>query len=258
MSILASSLALGAADYSWRDHALCRDTDPELFFPVGTTGTALVQIEQAKQVCGECDGAGRVPRLRPRHEPGLRHLGRAVRGGAPGHPPPARRPGAHPRRRLTRVQPEPRGARRARVRRARRAPSVTRSSSGLHGPHGDVDRARRPSRSAARSPTNTTSVSCSDPARLRSASAAARVAVEPVDVGHAQAHRRRRRLPGSGCGPASSWPFGTCSVLVASRRRVVTRPMWSTTTRTARRRRRRRRAARRRRRSGPRRAPTAR
>ena len=55
MSILASSLALGAADYSWRDHALCRDTDPELFFPVGTTGVALLQIEQAKQVCAECD-----------------------------------------------------------------------------------------------------------------------------------------------------------------------------------------------------------
>ena len=54
MSILASSLTLGAADYSWRDHALCRDTDPELFFPVGTTGTALVQIERAKQVCLEC------------------------------------------------------------------------------------------------------------------------------------------------------------------------------------------------------------
>ena len=54
MSILASSLALGAADYSWREHALCRDTDPELFFPVGTTGTALVQIAQAKRVCGEC------------------------------------------------------------------------------------------------------------------------------------------------------------------------------------------------------------
>ncbi len=54
MSILASSLALGTADYSWRDHALCRDTDPALFFPVGTTGMALVQIEKAKAVCGEC------------------------------------------------------------------------------------------------------------------------------------------------------------------------------------------------------------
>jgi WhiB family redox-sensing transcriptional regulator len=54
LTILASSLALAAADYSWRDHALCRDTDPELFFPVGTTGTALVQIERARHVCGEC------------------------------------------------------------------------------------------------------------------------------------------------------------------------------------------------------------
>jgi WhiB family transcriptional regulator, redox-sensing transcriptional regulator len=54
VSILASSITLGAADYSWREHALCRDTDPELFFPVGTTGSALVQIAQAKRVCGEC------------------------------------------------------------------------------------------------------------------------------------------------------------------------------------------------------------
>ena len=54
MSILASSLALGAADYDWRDNAICRDTDPALFFPVGTTGLALVQIDRAKQVCGEC------------------------------------------------------------------------------------------------------------------------------------------------------------------------------------------------------------
>ena len=54
MSILASSLALGAADYDWRSDALCRDTDPSLFFPVGTTGQALVQIDHAKRTCGEC------------------------------------------------------------------------------------------------------------------------------------------------------------------------------------------------------------
>lgn len=54
MTILASSLVLGAADYAWRDHALCRDTDPELFFPVGTTGIALLQLEKARHVCGEC------------------------------------------------------------------------------------------------------------------------------------------------------------------------------------------------------------
>ncbi len=42
------------ADLSWRVDASCRDTSPELFFPVGTTGQAVVQIEQAKQVCEQC------------------------------------------------------------------------------------------------------------------------------------------------------------------------------------------------------------
>ncbi|MBA3303924.1 MAG: transcription factor WhiB, partial [Acidimicrobiia bacterium] len=32
----------------WRVAASCRRTDPDLFFPVGTTGLALVQIEAAK------------------------------------------------------------------------------------------------------------------------------------------------------------------------------------------------------------------
>ena len=54
MSILASSLALGTADYTWRDEAVCRETDPDLFFPIGTTGQALLQIDRAKQVCQEC------------------------------------------------------------------------------------------------------------------------------------------------------------------------------------------------------------
>jgi WhiB family redox-sensing transcriptional regulator len=54
VSIPASSLALAVADDTWRDHALCRDTDPELFFPIGTTGLALVAIDHAKRVCSEC------------------------------------------------------------------------------------------------------------------------------------------------------------------------------------------------------------
>lgn len=54
MSILASSLALGNADYSWRHESLCADTDPELFFPIGTTGQALLQIAKAKEVCTNC------------------------------------------------------------------------------------------------------------------------------------------------------------------------------------------------------------
>jgi WhiB family transcriptional regulator, redox-sensing transcriptional regulator len=38
----------------WRHHAACRDVDPELFFPIGNTGPALLQIEEAKQVCRSC------------------------------------------------------------------------------------------------------------------------------------------------------------------------------------------------------------
>ncbi len=41
-------------DTSWRGVAACRDTDPDLFFPVGTTGLAVVQIEEAKAVCMGC------------------------------------------------------------------------------------------------------------------------------------------------------------------------------------------------------------
>lgn len=38
----------------WRDVASCRDTSPDLFFPIGTTGPALDQIAAAKRVCGDC------------------------------------------------------------------------------------------------------------------------------------------------------------------------------------------------------------
>jgi WhiB family transcriptional regulator, redox-sensing transcriptional regulator len=58
VTILASSLALAHADYSWRVDAICRDTDPELFFPVGTTGYALLQIARAKEVCMQCPVRG--------------------------------------------------------------------------------------------------------------------------------------------------------------------------------------------------------
>ena len=39
----------------WRDRAVCRDTSPELFFPIGTTGAALDQIEVARSFCAQCD-----------------------------------------------------------------------------------------------------------------------------------------------------------------------------------------------------------
>ncbi|MFJ5120980.1 WhiB family transcriptional regulator [Kitasatospora sp. NPDC088548] len=41
-------------DRQWRDRSACREEDPELFFPSGNTGTALLQIEEAKAVCTRC------------------------------------------------------------------------------------------------------------------------------------------------------------------------------------------------------------
>jgi WhiB family redox-sensing transcriptional regulator len=47
-------LSLTLASDEWRQYSACRDTNPDLFFPVGTTGPAIEQIETAKSVCREC------------------------------------------------------------------------------------------------------------------------------------------------------------------------------------------------------------
>ena len=52
---LTSALILSMEDGAWRSQSACRDTDPDLFFPVGTTGPAIVQIESAKKVSMECE-----------------------------------------------------------------------------------------------------------------------------------------------------------------------------------------------------------
>jgi WhiB family redox-sensing transcriptional regulator len=37
-----------------RQRAACASEDPELFFPVGTSGPALLQVERAKAICRAC------------------------------------------------------------------------------------------------------------------------------------------------------------------------------------------------------------
>ncbi|MFF7178323.1 WhiB family transcriptional regulator [Streptomyces sp. NPDC008121] len=39
---------------SWRASAACRNVDPDLFFPVGTGAPALIQAEEAKEICRGC------------------------------------------------------------------------------------------------------------------------------------------------------------------------------------------------------------
>ncbi|MBY5163837.1 WhiB family transcriptional regulator [Salsipaludibacter albus] len=38
----------------WRNQAACRNEDPDLFFPIGSTGPAVEQADEAKQVCMTC------------------------------------------------------------------------------------------------------------------------------------------------------------------------------------------------------------
>ena len=42
----------------WVHYARCRDEDPELFFPVGTTGPAAAQMTAAKAICMLCEVRG--------------------------------------------------------------------------------------------------------------------------------------------------------------------------------------------------------
>jgi WhiB family redox-sensing transcriptional regulator len=38
----------------WVELGACRESDPSLFFPIGTTGPAVEQIERATTICSTC------------------------------------------------------------------------------------------------------------------------------------------------------------------------------------------------------------
>ncbi|MER7331623.1 MULTISPECIES: WhiB family transcriptional regulator [unclassified Micromonospora] len=46
-------LAPGDDDH-WQARGVCKDYDPDLHFPIGTSGPALLQTEQAKANCRRC------------------------------------------------------------------------------------------------------------------------------------------------------------------------------------------------------------
>ena len=52
-----TELPQGAAhrqDVQWQEAAICRRADPEMFFPIGTTGKAAADIQRAKAICARC------------------------------------------------------------------------------------------------------------------------------------------------------------------------------------------------------------
>lgn len=38
----------------WRESAACRHADPEIFFPIGTCGPAMAEIDRARRICAGC------------------------------------------------------------------------------------------------------------------------------------------------------------------------------------------------------------
>jgi WhiB family redox-sensing transcriptional regulator len=48
-------LSQAPAATDWRAQSACLQVNPELFFPVGSTGPAVSQVDQAKLVCQRCE-----------------------------------------------------------------------------------------------------------------------------------------------------------------------------------------------------------
>ena len=52
--VMTAGRVLASQDFEWRDRAACRNSHPELFFPIGSTGDALQEVEAAKAICRAC------------------------------------------------------------------------------------------------------------------------------------------------------------------------------------------------------------
>ena len=52
--VMTAARMLATRDFAWRDRAACKDSHPELFFPIGSTGDALEEIDAAKAICRSC------------------------------------------------------------------------------------------------------------------------------------------------------------------------------------------------------------
>jgi WhiB family transcriptional regulator, redox-sensing transcriptional regulator len=48
-----STIATGSIQ-NWQAKGACLSADPDLFFPISSTGPALRQIERAKAICARC------------------------------------------------------------------------------------------------------------------------------------------------------------------------------------------------------------
>jgi WhiB family redox-sensing transcriptional regulator len=59
----------GRAAADWRAAGACLHADPDLFFPVSTTGRVLEQIAKAKAVCVQCPVRQECLKFAQAHDP---------------------------------------------------------------------------------------------------------------------------------------------------------------------------------------------
>ena len=52
--VKTTSTSVEVRQMDWRFEAACLSHDPELFFPIGDSGPAVMQIQQAKAICRGC------------------------------------------------------------------------------------------------------------------------------------------------------------------------------------------------------------